>query len=137
MFSEALAADICALVAEGKSLRFICQEEKMPSRETVRTWLRDNPAFSGQYARAYEEYAEGVFEEMLEIADDARNDYVERETKKGTFVVLDDEAVSRSRLRVDTRKWMLARLAPKKYGDKLDVNHGGSVKVKVTIGGDV
>jgi hypothetical protein len=109
----------------------------MPHRDTVRRWLRDKPDFSNSYARAHEEYADAVFEELLEIADDSANDYMERETRKGITYVLKAEAVSRSKLRVDTRKWMLARLAPKKYGDKPDANQGSEVVIKVTIGGDV
>jgi hypothetical protein len=137
LFSQKLAATICARVAEGQSLRFICGDEDMPSRATVRRWLRDKPDFSNSYARAHEEFADAIFEEILEIADDSQGDYVERETRKGITLVLRAEAVSRSKLRVDTRKWMLARIAPKKYGDKPDANHGAEVVIKVTIGGDV
>ena len=101
----------------------------MPSLETIRVWLKNKPELSAQYAQAHEAYAESVFEEMLEIADDSRNDFMEREKNGRSFVVLDDEAVSRSRLRIDTRKWMLARMAPKKYGDKIEVDnkHSGTI----------
>jgi hypothetical protein len=137
MFSKKLAARICARVAAGQSLRSICRDDDMPHRDTVRRWMRDKPDFAREYARAHEEFADVVFEELLEIADDSQNDYIERETRKGITYVLKAEAVSRSKLRVDTRKWMLARLAPKKYGDKPDTNQGGEVVIKVTIGGDV
>ena len=55
---------------------------------------------------------------MLEIADDGRNDWIVRLRKDGsTETVVDNEAVQRSRLRIDTRKWLLSKLSPKKYGD--------------------
>lgn len=136
LFTDEIAREITDRVSKGQSLRFICDDDHIPTRETVRTWLRDKPEFSAQYARAHEEYADEVFEEMLEIADDGRNDFVEKHTQRGTFVALDDEAVSRSRLRVDTRKWILARLAPKKYGDKIEVDATIKGDVHVVIGGN-
>lgn len=135
-FTEELAGTICDRLSKGQSLRFICDEDGMPSRETVRTWLRDNPAFSAQYARAKEDYAEAVFEEIEEIADDGRNDWIERETKRGTYIALNEEALGRSRLRIDARKWMLSKLMPKKYGDRIEVDANIQGEVKVTIGGD-
>ncbi len=135
-FTEELADTICDRLSKGQSLRFICGEDDMPSRETVRTWLRDNPAFSAQYARAKEDYAEAVFEEIEEIADDGRNDWIERETKRGTYIALNEEALGRSRLRIDARKWMLSKLMPKKYGDRIEVDANIQGEVKVTIGGD-
>ena len=72
---------------------------------------------------------------MQEIADDGRNDWMEVETKKGSYVSLNSEAVARSRLRIDQRKWYLSKLAPKKYGEKLDIEHSGNMDIKVTIGG--
>ena len=58
--------------------------------------------------------AEHWAEEIIEIADDSKNDFVEKEG----HTALNSENINRSRLRVDTRKWLMARLAPKKYGDK-------------------
>lgn len=93
----------------------------MPSREAVRLWLRDDEVFRAQYARAREAQADHFFDEMVEIADDSRNDFIEKETAKGAVVSLNAEAVSRARLRVETRKWLVARLAPKKYGERAEV----------------
>ena len=108
----------------------------MPHRDTVREWLKANPTFAAQYARAKEDYAESVFEEIEEIADDGRNDWIERETKRGTYIALNEEALGRSRLRIDARKWMLSKLMPKKYGDRIEVDANVQGEVKVTIGGD-
>lgn len=88
---------------------------------TIFDWLARHPDFTESYARAKEAAADFMVEEMVEIADDGRNDFVEND--KG-HIALNAEHVQRSRLRVDTRKWMAAKLKPKKYGDALDVNHG-------------
>lgn len=105
----------------------------MPTQTTVFRWLADDrfADFREQYARAREAQAEAIFDEMLDIADDATNDFMERKSEKGEGWELNGEHVQRTRLRLDTRKWMAARLAPKKYGDKVDVAHSGGVTVNV------
>lgn len=124
-FNDKLAAAICEQLAEGKSLRTICEAPGMPNRATVFRWLADEKyqVFRDQYARAREAQADLLAEEILEIADDGRNDtYVDEEGKQRT----DHEAVARSRLRVDARKWLASKMAPKKYGDKVDVGVGNT-----------
>lgn len=91
------------------------------NQSTIFDWLDRHEEFAKRYARAKEAAADFIVEEMLEIADDARNDFVEND--KG-HITLDTEAVMRSRLRIDTRKWLAAKLRPKRYGDALDLNHG-------------
>lgn len=122
-YTEKLAAQICIRLAEGESLRQICRDVDMPCKATVLNWLFDNdPAKDGfldQYVRAREIQAENWADEILEIADDGTNDWVEREVGGKA---LDPEHISRSRLRVDSRKWLMSKLLPKKYGDK--VQHG-------------
>lgn len=121
---------ILARIAAGESLVAICRDEDMPSRELFFRWLKSDEDLQTLYAIAMEQRADALFDEMFEIADDARNDWMERQTKSGdTYEVLNKEAVMRSSLRVDVRKWALARMNPKKYGDKVDLNHGGRVKV--------
>jgi len=109
---------ICALIEQGSSLRAIARMEGMPSQETLRKWLCERDDFLEQYTRAREHQADSIFEEILEIADDGSNDYMQNDDDK---IVLNSEHVQRSRLRVDSRKWMLARMSPRKYGDKVDV----------------
>jgi hypothetical protein len=59
--------------------------------------------------------------EMIEIADDGKNDWMDREISKGRVITVPDhELVQRSRLRIDTRKWILAKLLPKVYGDRAE-----------------
>jgi hypothetical protein len=128
LYTEPLAAKICRRLAEGESLRAICADKAMPSAETVRRWLLDNEDFCAQYVRAREVQADRFAEEILEIADDASGDWaVDKDGKK----TLDHEHVQRSRLRVDTRKWLMARMAPKKYGDKLQHTGEGGGPIRV------
>jgi hypothetical protein len=82
--------------------------------------------FSEQYAKACEARTDAMAEDILDIADDGTNDYVEREREDGsTYEVTNNEAIQRSKLRVDTRKWLMAKTMPKKYGEKLDLTTGG------------
>ena len=94
--------------------------------------------FSEQYARAREQQQEFYAEEILDIADDGQNDYMERLNKNGEIeMVVNHENIQRSRLRVDTRKWIMSKLAPKKYGDKVQQEisgkDGGELIVNVNI----
>ena len=129
-FTEEMAAGICERLSEGESLRQICRGKGMPAKSTVLRWLTDRPQFQDQYARARDAQADHFGDEILEIADDGSNDtYV---TKDGVELVNHDH-IARSRLRVDSRKWLMSKLAPKKYGDKLDLEHSGAVKIEKVV----
>lgn len=131
IFTEELANKICFRLAQGESLRAICREEEMPDASTIHAWVLEKPLFSQQYDKARLDQAAHLFEEILEIADDGTNDYVEKEIQNGRVVVQGNgELVQRSRLRVDTRKWYLSKVAPKVYGDKLDLTSLGD---KITV----
>ena len=96
----------------------------MPNQSTVFRWLADDryASFRERYARAREAQADALFDEMLDIADDGSNDWVERKREDGsTDSVIDHEHVQRSKLRIDARKWMAGKLRPKVYGDKMIV----------------
>lgn len=125
-YTPELAAKICGRIADGQSLRAICRAEDMPASSTVFVWLQLHAAFTEQYARAREAQADALADDILEISDDARNDWMEREIKGGgTERVVDQEHIGRSRLRVDARKWLASKLKPKKYGEKIDHEHTG------------
>ena len=119
---------ICAEIAVGKSMREICRAADMPDMRTVFRWLAAHSEFQQIYARAREAQADYLAEEILEIADDGKNDWVERQD--GSAAV-NNEAVQRSRLRVDARKWLMSKLMPKKYGEKLEL--GGDLKVTLGL----
>jgi DNA-binding phage protein len=124
-YSPELAETICDRIAEGESLRAICASEGMPGTTTVKRWLRNNEEFRAQYVRAREEQAEHYLDEIMEIADDGSNDYMTIVKGDVTYNVENKEVTSRSKMRIDTRKWAMSKLAPKKYGDKLDITSGG------------
>lgn len=118
-----LADAICQRLAEGESLRSICRGEDMPPESTVRLWVVDDrEGFAAQYARARDVALDCMADEVLEISDDGTNDWMAR---NGEGYQLNGEHVQRSRLRVDSRKWYLSKLAPKRYGDKMALEHGG------------
>lgn len=126
MYTQELAERICDLIAQGESLRHIEAIEGMPHKATIMRWCIKYPAFCEQYTRAKEQQAEALNEELLDIADDARNDWIEKENQKTgtTFIALNEEAISRARLRIETRKWLMGKMKPKKYGERatMDVN---------------
>lgn len=126
IFTRELADRICEELALGNSLRTVCKGEEMPSLATVFKWFRTQEGFVEQYARAKEESADAMAEDILDIADDGTNDWMEIETKNGGVqTVLNHEHVQRSKLRVDSRKWLMAKMKPKKYGDKIDMTTNG------------
>lgn len=130
-YTEELAAKICSELAEGKSLRTVCKAEDMPSKTTIFRWLSlDNKeewgkSFRDQYARAKQEAADAMADELLDIVDDGHNDWMEVHFNGYTKTVVDQEAVQRSKLRAETRKWLMSKMKPKKYGDKLDLTSDG------------
>ncbi len=97
----------------------------MPCARTLFNWMRLYPEFLQQYARAKEESADALSDEILDIADDGRNDWMERNGKDDAGWQANGENIQRSRVRIDTRKWLASKLKPKKYGDKVDLTHAG------------
>jgi hypothetical protein len=91
----------------------------MPPHSTVLGWTVDRKDFSDQYARAREIGYHNMADQLLEIADDGRND---SHRDDDGHVQIDHDVIARSRLRVDTRKWLLSKALPKVYGEKIDIN---------------
>jgi hypothetical protein len=134
-YTPELAAAICEHIAAGKSLRTIAALDGMPAQSTIMVWLDGkHPDFTEQYARAREAQADKLAEEILAIADDGRSDtYLDAEGNEKT----DSEVIQRSKLRVEARKWLASKMAPKKYGDKVTQEHtganGGAIQVASTV----
>lgn len=127
-YTKELADEICTQISEGKSVRTIVNNEDMPSSSTIYRWLldEDKKEFWEQYERARNIQAELMFEELLEIADDGTNDTYLKENNDGsTFEATNTDVIARSRLRVDTRKWYLSKVLPKKFGEKIDMTTNG------------
>jgi hypothetical protein len=92
----------------------------MPSHVAVLRWALTIPEFRNQYTIAREMQAEILADELLEIADDGRNDWMEKQDQNGAVTGWREngEAMRRSQLRIETRKWVAAKLLPKRWGDK-------------------
>jgi hypothetical protein len=142
-YSQEIADEVCRRLAGGESLRAICRDEGIPDESTVRLWaLDDREGFATQYARAREVQYLAIADELLEIADDGRNDWMQRRgnDERGGWE-LNGEHIQRSRVRIDTRKWMLSKMLPKVYGDKTEVavtgaNGGPLQSERVTVPAD-
>jgi hypothetical protein len=119
VYSDELANEICVRLGLGESLRKICLDERIPSLATVMTWLSRKPDFLEQYTRAREIQAETQFDELIDIVDQ-HPDLAHVVGKDGELIEVkfDSSYVQWMKLRVDTRKWTAARMAPKKYGEQ-------------------
>ena len=127
-FSQDLFDVICDKIASGRSLRSICDDEGMPTVSGVMKWLSDKPEIVEQYTRAREIQAETIFDELLDIVDDASNDWMLSNKPDSASWSVNGEHISRSRLRWDARRWHLSKMIPKKYGDKThtDITSNGN-----------
>lgn len=105
-YTEKMGNLICDKLTEGISLRKLCMQKEFPAASTVYVWLDRFPEFAEKYARAREAATEDMLEDLLQIADDDKLDPNDK------------------RVRIDTRKWVMGRLKPKKYGDKQTVDVG-------------
>ena len=132
-YSDELAAKICHRLVEGESLRSICRSDGMPHISTVYRWLFAHKTFSEHYATAREDQADTLADEILDIADDSRNDWMEREKNGKTETVVDLEHINRSRLRIDTRKWIASKLKPKRYGERIENIHKGDAAHPIVV----
>lgn len=135
LYTPELAARICALIAEGQGLREICRADGMPAPSTVVLWVTSNrDGFAERYARAREAQMERFAEEILEISDDGTNDWMKRKVGDEVIDVVDHEHIQRSKLRVDSRKWLMSKIAPKRYGEKVAVTgaDGGPIQVNIS-----
>jgi hypothetical protein len=121
VFTQEIADRICGRIALGESLRSVCRDDEMPQESTVRHWAVSNyNGFFAQYARARELQVEAWADEIVEISDEGTNDWMVKQLRDGHIEKLPDhEHITRSRLRVDTRKWLMSKLKPAVYGDKL------------------
>lgn len=125
--------EIVEWISEGKTLREFCRRNSL-SPTTVYSWINKDDDFCERIARARDIGADVIAEEILEIIDDASNDYMVRDLGEGIEVeVLDREHIQRSKLRAEMRLKLLAKWNPKKYGDKLDLNHSGNVQMDTVI----
>lgn len=137
-FTKSIREEILERLAEGETLREICRDEHMPSRSNVSRWVRENIDFQDHVARAREFGAWSIIDETREIADDARNDWMEKRGRNGQPLgwVVNGEAVQRSKLRIEQRWREAESLAPKVYGKRQTIEHAGGINITTSDNSD-
>ena len=113
-FSEDIFDQICDRLSGGESLASICRASDMPSQPSVYEWIRKDKYLARKYGLARDAQADFYADEIIEIADNC-------------------EDPQKARVRIDARKWKAARMAPKKYGDKVSLDHHGTVDTVTKI----
>lgn len=137
-YTNAKADEIVRRISVGETMRSICRDDHMPKWQTIYAWMERLPEFAARIARAREAGFDAIAEETVEIADDARNDWMDKFGADGEVVgkQLDAEHVQRSKLRIETRLKLLAKWSPKKYGDKQQIEHSGKLSLESLVAGD-
>ncbi len=137
LYDPKIADVILERMGKGETLRAICRDEGMPSDSLIRKWaiFDTPPGFSARYAHAREIQMEAWSDEIVAISDDTAQDTHTTTYGDGTERTSPNtEWISRARLRVDSRKWLMSKLAPKKYGDFLKVDQKTTHAVDDSVG---
>ena len=130
VYSEDVASEVCRLIASGQTLSEVCRRDGMPPRGTILEWvLDDREGFAERYARARDLQIEHWSDDLISIADDGQNDWMRRNAPDNPGWQLNGEHSQRSKLRSDNRKWLLSKLRPDKYGER--ITHAGDAKAPV------
>jgi hypothetical protein len=122
---------VCGVISETTlGIRRICdglrdKDKRFPAARTIRSWIDENPEFAALYARAKQIQLHNLADQIIEISDDDSQDEIFTDEGKR---LLNAEFVQRSKLRVDSRKWLLSKLMPKVYGDRIE--HAGEMTIK-------
>ncbi len=125
-FSKAIGDEICRRLAAGESLRSICRDDAMPGRQTVADWLARDHEFFDRYTNARLVGLDEIADELLDIADGSDG------AGEGSAARASAD-IQHAKLRIDTRKWLLSKLAPQRYGDRIQHEHSGDVVVTTRI----
>ena len=129
-YSDELAHVMVERIIEGVSVKNICKELGI-SVVTFFDWRRNNPTFRSLYDRAREDQVRTMVDEIIEIADDSENDT--QVTKNGD-VKANNEWIQRSRLRIESRKWLASVFAPKDFAPS---NGEKDATVRVIVENDI
>lgn len=119
-YTKELGARICAQLAQGISLRKVCLDEDLPALSTVFLWMMNHKEFSEQYDNAKSQSSEAQHEYLSDMGDEIMQ--ITMNPPKGANV---SAAVQAYKLHADNLKWSMARMKPKKYGDKIDHTTNG------------
>jgi hypothetical protein len=130
VMTDAVMLEICARIAGGETLNAVCRDPGLPGKSTVTRHLGKDSQFQARYAIARDALLEHWADEIIDIADDGTTDYIIKTGRNGhEYEAVDQEHIQRSRLRVDSRKWLLSKLKPETYGDRVIGELTGSVAV--------
>jgi len=131
-YTPDLAKEICdSIAASSKGIKKLCSEnEGFPNPDTIYRWISAHKDFSDQYAQAKRQQIEVIVDEIIEIADDTSRDISVNENGK---VIVNHEHINRSRLRIDTRKWLASKLAPKIYGHPSQIDDPHDTKASEEV----
>lgn len=123
-YNKKVANKIYALLREGVSVDKLCARKDMPSKSNFYMWRNKYKEFRDKAHQAKIDGCFAIVDEALDIADDASKDWTDVVTKDGEVKrVIDREVVARSKLRIDTRIWLAAKMLPKVFGEKIEVEH--------------
>lgn len=139
---EVIVPLVCEELRKGKSLQAACQIVPVaPSPDTFLDWVKDDPLISQCYAQARDVGYKLLADEIVAISDENFTtveydvldddgkpvlDAMGQPVRRSVKAPLSSDAIARNRLRIDTRKWMLAKMLPKLYGEKVTQEHTGA-----------
>ena len=130
-YSELVADAICEELIKGRSLLRICSDPDFPDESTVYRWLEKHADFRDKYARARDQQADRYAAEIIDLADECRPGEIVITREDGKVEKRRSDNVERTRLQIDARKWYASKLAPNKYGERVDVEHAGGLSLTV------
>jgi hypothetical protein len=116
-YTPELAAEFCAAIADGGSLRAVCAKKGMPSKATVFRWLREHADFARLYELATDDRADMHVDEIIDIADKCK---------------VDKDAVAKAKLQIYARIEAVQRMKPRKYGNKVQLTGDGGGAIEFT-----
>jgi len=119
IFNETLAAKICQRIADGESIRAICSDPDMPSTTAIFRWIAN-----GKYD-GFRQLYEASMQIRLETLGDGLIELADAPIERNAAGAIDSAAVQMRRLQIETRRWILSKLLPRKYGDRMGLDHQG------------
>jgi hypothetical protein len=132
-YSVKVTIDICSRLAAGEPLVHICRDDGLPDVSTVYRWLAVHEPFRDLYAIAREDQADTLADQIIDIADTPLLGVVTKTDEEGNVETTESDMIAHRRLQVDARKWIAAKLKPKKYGDKVEQTHVGDKERPIMI----
>ena len=137
-YSEELFAEIVERLSKGEPLMSICRDKGF-HRSQVTRWRKLHPEFDEAFLEARDDGFDAIAANCLEIADDSRNDYIEalanEDDPKAGIALSNGENIQRSKLRIETRLKLLAKWDPRRYGERLGVEHSGTMTLEQLVAG--